>query len=322
MPEGPHVIVTGGAGFIGSHLVERLLAAPDSPRVTVIDDLSTGCEENLLAAAGNPRLHFVRRKISECVELDAWMEGASFVYHLAAAVGVVYVLQRTSASLHNNLRESEILLASAARHRVPVLLASSSEVYGKSRRDTFSEDDDLVIGPPTIRRWSYACSKLMVEFLALSLANESGVSVAIARLFNTVGPRQTGKYGMVLPRFIEAALSGEPLRVFGDGRQSRCFCWVGDVVEALVRLQSYPAAHGTIVNIGGTTPISILELARLVKQRLNARSEIVLVPYDKAYGEGFEDLPHRRPDVSRLLRLTGFKPETPLEEIIDRMTRG
>jgi UDP-glucose 4-epimerase len=309
-----HVIVTGGAGFIGSHLVERLLTMPG--RVSVIDDLSTGQTANLSAVAGDSRLTLISRKISECPDLNGLIQTATSIFHLAATVGVEYVLQHTSASLQNNLRESDILIAAAARHRVPLLLASSSEVYGKS--ESFSEDDELVIGPPTVSRWSYACSKLMVEFLALAAARESGLPVIIARLFNTVGPRQTGRYGMVLPRFMKAALAGQPLRVFGDGRQSRCFCWVGDTVEALLRLQQTPDAWGGIVNVGSTNPISILDLAKLVKTRLNSPSEIQLVPYDQAYGPGFEDLRHRCPDVSKLSRLTGFKPSTTLEEIIDR----
>ena len=313
-----HVIVTGGAGFIGSHLVERLLAMPG--RVSVIDDLSTGQTANLSAIAGDPRLTLISRKISECPDLDGLIQTATSIFHLAATVGVEYVLQHTSASLQNNVRESDILIAAAARHRVPLLLASSSEVYGKS--ESFSEDDELVIGPPTVSRWSYACSKLMVEFLALAAARESRLPVIIARLFNTVGPRQTGRYGMVLPRFMKAALAGQPLRVFGDGRQSRCFCWVGDTVEALLRLQQTPDARGGIVNVGSTNPISILDLANLVKTRLNSPSEIQLVPYDQAYGPGFEDLRHRCPDVSKLVRLTGFKPSTSLAEIIDRTRIG
>jgi len=313
-----HVIVTGGAGFIGSHLVERLLAMPG--RVSVIDDLSTGQTANLSAIAGDSRLTLISRKISECPDLDGLIQTATSIFHLAATVGVEYVLQHTSASLQNNLRESDILIAAAARHRVPLLLASSSEVYGKS--ESFSEDDELVIGPPTVSRWSYACSKLMVEFLALAAARESGLPVIIARLFNTVGPRQTGRYGMVLPRFMKAALAGQPLRVFGDGRQSRCFCWVGDTVEALLRLQQTPDARGGIVNVGSTNPISILDLANLVKTRVNSPSQIQLVPYDQAYGPGFEDLPHRCPDVSKLARLTGFKPSTSLAEIIDRTRIG
>jgi UDP-glucose 4-epimerase len=317
MASGPHVIVTGGAGFIGSHLVERLLAS--SSRVTVIDDLSTGNKANLQAAAGDPQLTLIPRKISECDNLDSLVQSATSIFHLAAAVGVEYVLQHTSASVRNNLRESEILLAAATRHRIPLVVASSSEVYGKSRQKNFAEDDELVIGPPTISRWSYACSKLMVEFLALAVGRESGLPVIIVRIFNTVGPRQSGRYGMVLPRFLEAARSNHPLRVFGDGEQTRCFCWVGDTVEALIRLQATPAARGAIVNIGSTDSVSILELAKLVKQNLNSSSEIQQVPYEQAYGPGFEDLRHRSPDVSRLFQLTGFKPSTPRGEIIDRM---
>ncbi len=317
MAERPHVIVTGGAGFIGSHLVERLLAA--SCRVTVIDNLSTGVKENLQAVLGHPGLKLHLCRISEVENLEGVVEGASSIFHLAASVGVEYVLQHTVASLRNNFEESQIIIRAAGSHRVPILVASSSEVYGKNRQKAFAEDDELVIGPPTVHRWSYACSKLMVEFLALAAARENGLPARVVRIFNTVGPRQTGRYGMVLPRFMEAAKTGQPLRVFGDGRQTRCFCWVGDTVEALLRLQECPAAKGNVVNVGSTDSISILELARRVKQRLNSPSEICLVPYGEAYGAGFEDLRHRCPDVAKLTRLTGFQPSTKLEQIIDRM---
>jgi UDP-glucose 4-epimerase len=309
--------VTGGAGFIGSHLVERLLAA--SCRVTVIDNLSTGAKANLQAVLDHPGLKLHPCRISEVEKLDGVVEGASSIFHLAATVGVEYVLQHTVASLQNNFQESQIIIASASRHRVPLLVASSSEVYGKSRQEAFAEEDELVIGPPTINRWSYACSKLMVEFLALAAGRESGLPVTVARIFNTVGSRQTGRYGMVLPRFMEAAQTAQPLRVFGDGRQTRCFCWVGDTVEALLRLQECAAAKGNVVNVGSTDSISILELAKRVKQRLNSLSEIHLVPYEEAYGAGFEDLRHRCPNIAKLTRLTGFQPATKLAQIIDRM---
>ena len=218
--------------------------------------------------------------------------------------------------LQTNLRETEILLETAAPHGVPLLLTSTSEVYGKSQKEAFSEDDDLLIGPPHQSRWSYACSKLMDEFLALAFATEKGMPVTIVRLFNTVGPRQTGRYGMVLPRFIAAALAGRPLQVYGDGLQSRCFCHVGDTVEALVRLQGNPASRGRVFNIGGTEEITILDLARAVVAMLDSRSEIQFIPYSQAYAPGFDDMRRRKPVVERLFECTGFKPRTPLSEII------
>src|SRR5262249_42775032 len=249
-PNQKPVIVTGGAGFIGSHLVERLLAEGCS--VIVIDDLSTGNLENLRAVSGHRGLRIIQSKISACTELPDLMAQAGAIYHLAAAVGVALVMQSPIHTLETNLHETEVLLKAAAAHRVPLLLTSSSEVYGKSEKPAFSEEDDLLIGPPSHIRWSYACSKLVDEFLALAYGRERSMPVVIARLFNTVGPRQTGRYGMVLPRFIAAARRGTPLKVFGDGLQTRCFCYVSDTVEALVRLQNSPAAHGQVFNVGRT----------------------------------------------------------------------
>ncbi|HZV35941.1 MAG TPA: NAD-dependent epimerase/dehydratase family protein, partial [Verrucomicrobiae bacterium] len=227
-----HVVVTGGAGFIGSHLVERLLA--DGKSVVVIDDCSTGRLENLQAVKSHSQLRVIQAKLSECTELQEIINSTGSIYHLAAAVGVEMVVNSPIHVLETNLHETEVLLAAAAPERVPVLLTSTSEVYGKSQKPAFTEEDDLLIGPPHFARWSYACSKLMDEFLALAYAREKSLPVVIARLFNTVGPRQTGRYGMVLPRFVAAAKSGKPLQVHGDGRQTRCFCYVLDTVEALV----------------------------------------------------------------------------------------
>jgi UDP-glucose 4-epimerase len=311
-----HILVTGGAGFIGSHLVERLLA--DGKSVMVIDDLSTGTLENLGAVAGNPRLNVVTSKISKCSELPDLVAGAEAIYHLAAAVGVELVVRSPIHVLETNLHETEILLAAAAAHGVGVLLASTSEVYGKSQKPAFSEDDDLLIGPPQQSRWSYACSKLMDEFLALAYAKEKSLSVVITRLFNTVGPRQTGRYGMVLPRFIGAARGGRPLKVFGDGRQSRCFCWVGDTVEALVRLQNCPAARGQVFNVGGTEEITMLDLAARVIGTMKSPSVIELVPYSQAYEPGFDDMRRRKPVIEKLAAAIGFRPGTPLQTIIER----
>jgi UDP-glucose 4-epimerase len=319
MNTGKHILVTGGAGFIGSHLVERLLK--DGNRVVVVDDFSTGSRENLAPFEKDPGLKIVRAKISECVELPELAAQAEYIFHLAATVGVDLVVKSALHVLETSFHETQVLLRAAAEPATPLLLTSTSEVYGKSARPEFSEEDDLLIGPPGQSRWSYACSKLTDEFLALAYAREKKLPVTIARLFNTVGPRQTGRHGMVLPRFIAAARSGGPLRVFGDGTQTRCFCLVHDVVEGLVRLQKCAAAQGEIFNIGGTEEVSILELARLVVETLGSKSRIELIPYDQAYAPGFDDMRRRKPLVEKLERCVRFKPRTPLREII-RLTAG
>jgi UDP-glucose 4-epimerase len=313
-PPSSHVLVTGGAGFIGSHLVERLLH--DGKRVVVVDDLSTGNRENLRAVEQHAGLRVIPAKISACAELPELIAGAEFIYHLAAAVGVDLVVKSPVHVIETNLHETEVLLEVAATVRVPVLLASTSEVYGKSQKPEFGEEDDLLIGPPHQSRWSYACSKLMDEFLALAFARERALPVTIVRLFNTVGPRQTGRYGMVLPRFIAAAKTGAPLQVFGDGQQSRCFCHVRDTVEALVRLQNNPAARGEVFNVGGGEEISIRDLAQLVIETLGSKSTMAFVPYSQAYAPGFDDMRRRKPLTEKLARVTGFRPATPLREII------
>jgi UDP-glucose 4-epimerase len=308
------ILVTGGAGFIGSHLVERLLN--DGKTVVIIDDFSTGSLKNLRAVKKTPRLKIVRAKISECKELPELTANAEFIFHLAATVGVELVVKSALHVLETSFHETEILLKAAAKNSTPLLLTSTSEVYGKSAKPEFGEDDDLLIGPPGQSRWSYACSKLTDEFLALAYAREKNLPVTIARLFNTVGPKQTGRYGMVLPRFIASAKKNEPLKVFGDGRQTRCFCLVSDVVEALVRLQDCRKARGEIFNIGGTEEVSMLELARLVVKTLGSKSKIELIPYDQAYAPGFDDMRRRKPLVEKLERFVKFKPQTPLREII------
>jgi UDP-glucose 4-epimerase len=324
-----HVLITGGAGFIGSHLVDRLLK--DGNSVVVIDDFSTGRLDNLRANKKNPRLKVVRSRISDCAELSKLAANSEFIFHLAATVGVELVVKSALHVLESSFHETEILLRAAVKHSTPLLLTSTSEVYGKSAKPEFSEDDDLLIGPPNQSRWSYASAKLTDEFLALACAREKKLPVIIARLFNTVGPRQTGRYGMVLPRFITAAKKNEPLKVFGDGNQSRCFCLVNDAVEALVRLQkrgcdalvakrkgdeASPPPFGEIFNIGGTEEISILELAKLVVKTLGSKSKIELIPYDQAYAPGFDDMRRRKPLVKKLERFVKFKPQTPLREII------
>lgn len=309
-----HILVTGGAGFVGSHLVERLLA--DGESVVVLDDLSTGTLDNLRAVSNHPKLRVIRSSISRCRELPKIVAGAGAIYHLAAAVGVQLVVQSPIRTLETNLHETEVLLKVAAGSSVPLLLTSSSEVYGKSEKPAFGEEDDLLIGPPNRSRWGYACSKLVDEFLALAYARERSLPVVIARLFNAVGRRQTGRYGMVLPRFIRAARLGEPLTVYGDGLQTRCFCHIDDTVEALVRLQNCPAARGEVFNVGNTEEVTILGLAELVIEVLGSRSCIKLVPYSEAYAPGFEDMRQRKPMVDKLAATIGFRPSTLLREII------
>src|ERR1051326_128601 len=313
------ILVTGGAGFIGSHLVESLLA--DGKSVVVIDDCSTGSLDNLKTVERHPRLRVIESKISTCADLPALVEQAEGIFHLAAAVGVQLVIDSPVRTLQTNLHETEVILEAASRRQVPLLLTSTSEVYGKSGKQVLSENDDLLIGPPWLTRWSYACSKLMDEFMALAYFREKGSPVVIARLFNTVGPRQTGRYGMVLPRFIAAAKKGQPLRVFGDGCQTRCFCFVGDTVEALMRLSRCGAGRGQVFNIGSNEEISIRALAEQVIQSLGSGSTVELVPYEKAYGPGFEDMPKRKPSLDKLEAAIGFRPGTPLPAII-KLTAG
>ncbi len=309
-----HVLITGGAGFIGSHLTDRLLS--ECARVTVVDDLSTGNPRNLTDAERKPGFNFIHGRISDCAKLESIVAEIDQVIHLAAAVGVDLVVREPVRTLETNLHETEVLLKAAAAKRKPVLLASTSEVYGKSSKEVFAEGDDLLIGPPTHYRWSYACSKLMDEFLALAYAKERALPVVITRLFNTVGPRQSGRYGMVLPRFVQAALNNQPLRIFGDGQQSRCFCSVHDCVEALLRLARTPAASGQIFNIGNTSEITIADLAHLVISTLNSKSALEFVPYSEAYEPGFEDMRRRKPCVEKLFQTTRFRPQTNLPEII------
>ena len=313
-PPSSSVIVTGGAGFIGAHLVERLLA--DGKNVVVIDDLSTGSRDNLRAVSMNKNFRFIQSKISSCTELPELSADADFIFHLAATVGVELVVKSALHVLEASFNEMQILLRAAEKSSTPLLLTSTSEVYGKSAKPEFGEDDDLLIGPPGHSRWSYASAKLTDEFLALAYAREKDLPVTIARLFNTVGPRQTGRYGMVLPRFIAAAKKNEPLKVFGDGAQSRCFCLVHDAVEALIRLQQCETARGEIFNIGGTEEVTILELAKLVVETLGSKSKIELIPYDQAYAPGFDDMRRRKPLVEKLERFVNFKPQTTLREII------
>ena len=311
---GRHVIVTGGAGFIGSHLTERLLEM--GWRVVVIDDFSTGNITNLAAVKSHPGLSILSVKVSECAQLSELVAGAAFVFHLAAAVGVELILKEPLRAIHTNLRETEAILEAASRVGTPLLMTSTSEVYGKSRKSQLEETDDLIIGQPHLSRWAYSCSKLMDEFLVFAHAQTHLLPVTVVRLFNTAGPRQTGRFGMVMPRWVTAALKNEPLRVHGDGTQTRCFCHVADTVDALLQLQRLPQARGEIFNIGSDDEISMAVLAKRVVITLGSRSEIQLIPYSEAYPRGFEEMHRRRPCTAKLAALTGFHASRSLEKII------
>ncbi len=308
------ILITGGAGFIGSHLAERLLA--EGHRVTVLDDLSTGRRENLAAMEGDERFALVEGDILDRALVQRLVAQADTVFHLAAAVGVKLIMEQPSRGILTNVGGTENVLLAAAQGGTPVYLASTSEVYGKAARFPFSEDDDLTIGATVNLRWSYASAKQLDEFLALALARERGLPVVILRFFNTTGPRQSGRYGMVLPNFVQAALEGRPLLVHGDGTQSRCFAHVADAVEALVRLMATPAAIGRVFNIGTDEEITIRALAERVIALTGSDSRIEHVPHEQIYPEGFEDMQRRVPDVSRLQRTIDFRPRLPLERII------
>jgi UDP-glucose 4-epimerase len=312
-------LITGGAGFVGSHLAEALLARGDE--VFVLDNLSTGSIENIEPLKPNPRFHYAIDSVTNepvCAEL---IDRVDVIFHLAAAVGVRLIVESPVNTIETNVHGTEMVLKLANKKKKKVLLASTSEVYGKSNDVPFHEEADLVLGPTSKGRWSYACSKAIDEFLALAYFKEKRLPVVIVRLFNTVGPRQTGRYGMVVPNFVKQALLGHPLTVFGDGTQRRCFTYVSDVVDALVRLADQEGAVGQVFNIGNSTEeITILDLAMRVKERTRSKSEIVLVPYAEAYEEGFEDMPRRVPDTSKLTALIGYEPQVHLDEILDRVS--
>lgn len=308
-------LVTGGAGFIGSHLVAHLLRGGGS--VTVLDDLSTGSFDNISPFTGHPGFRFAIDTITNETVLDRLASEADTIVHLAAAVGVKLIVEEPVRTIETNVLGTELLLRAARRYRARVVLASTSEVYGKGARVPFAEDDDLLLGPSTRSRWAYAASKLLDEFLALAHGRENGLEVVIVRLFNTVGPGQTGRYGMVLPRFVGQALAGRDLTVYGDGSQRRCFCDVRDVVPAIARLAEHPQAVGRIFNLGSEEEISIGDLAARVIRRTRSASRIELVPYGEAYGPGFEDLQRRLPDCSRVRELIGWSPTYGLDETID-----
>jgi UDP-glucose 4-epimerase len=309
-------LITGGAGFIGSHLAERLLAA--GHQVDVLDNLSTGSLENLAGVAGRRRLETVIGSVTDAEVAGPLVERADVVFHLAAAVGVRLVVDAPIHTIQTNVHGTDVVLEHARRRRTRVLVASTSEVYGKSTVLPFREDADLVLGPPTKCRWGYAASKLIDEFLALAYWQEHQVPTTVVRFFNSVGPRQNSRYGMVLPSFVSRALAGEPLIVHGDGRQTRSFTWVGDVVAALVALADEPRAVGEVFNVGNDREISIGELAEKVRSMTGSDSPITFMPHAEAFGEHFEDMARRVPDISKLRTTVGFEPRVQLDEIIER----
>lgn len=308
------LLITGGAGFIGSHLAEKYLERGDE--VSIIDDLSTGSIENIQHLKKHPRFDYTIESVRNYPVLAELVDRADVVIHLAAAVGVQLIVESPVRTIETNVRGTEVVLEVANKKKKTVLIASTSEVYGLSDRVPFREDGNLVLGSTSKGRWSYACSKAIDEFLALAYWREKRLPTIIVRLFNTVGPRQTGQYGMVVPRFVKQAIAGRPLTVFGDGKQTRCFCHVGDVVGALMKLVDSPAAVGEVFNIGSTEEVSILQLAETVKRMASSSSEIVFVPYDEAYEEGFEDMPRRVPDTTKIDQLVGFRPTYTLDGII------
>ena len=308
-------LITGGAGFIGSHLAESLLARGDE--VFILDDLSTGSVENIRHIKTHEHFHYFFDSISNKHVLAELVDESDVVFHLAAAVGVRLIIESPVRTLETNVHGTQLVLDAASKKRKLVFAASTSEVYGKSEKVPFAEDADLVLGPTTKSRWSYAASKALDEFLALSYWKEKKVPVIVARLFNTVGPRQTGRYGMVLPTFVRQALEGAPITVFGTGQQSRCFCDVRDAISAILRLVANDRAVGEVINIGNDEETSIEDLAQIVKRRTKSASPVAYVPYDQAYEPGFEDMPRRVPSLEKLQLLTGFRPATSLPEIVD-----
>ena len=310
-------LITGGAGFIGSHLAENLLTQGD--HVTIIDNLSTGRFENIAHLADDPNFKYAIEDIRHPAVMDRLVSDCDVVYHLAAAVGVFAIVHSPIDTLEINVGGTEVVLKTARRYRKRVLIASTSEVYGKGVRVPFNENDDRILGPTTKSRWSYAASKELDEFLGLAYHKSVNLPVTIFRLFNTVGPRQVGNYGMVVPRFVQWALGGEPIQVYGDGQQSRCFANVYDVVNAITHLGNSDSVSGEVFNIGTNEEITILELAERVKARANSDSEIVLIPYDQAYEKGFEDMRRRVPDVGKIHATIGWQPTTPLDTTIDQI---
>ena len=308
------ILITGGAGFIGSHLSDAYIKRGDE--VYIIDDLSTGRIENIQHLKGQPRFHYTIDTVHNHPLTAELVDQSDVVFHLAAAVGVKLIVESPVRTIETNVRGTEVVLSIANKKKKKVLIASTSEVYGLSTDVPFREDGNLVMGATTKGRWSYACSKAIDEFLALAYWREKKLPTVVVRLFNTVGPRQTGQYGMVIPTFVKQALAGRPITVYGDGKQSRCFGYVGDVVGALIKLMDHKDAVGNVFNIGSNEEISILQLAQRIKELTQSESEIVFVPYDEAYEEGFEDMPRRIPDITKARDLVGFEPKMSLDGIL------
>jgi UDP-glucose 4-epimerase len=308
-------LITGGAGFIGSHLAEALLQ--QGWTVEVLDDLATGSIKNITHLKSRPGFSYVLDTVMSRALMLELIDRADVIFHLAAAVGVRLIVEEPVRTIETNIKATELMLELCARKRKPILLTSTSEVYGKLDKPKFSEEDDVVLGPTSRARWCYAASKIIDEFLAKAYFKERGLPAVVVRLFNTIGPRQTGQYGMVAPRFVKQALSGEPITVYGDGTQRRSFTWVGDVVEAMIKLIQYPAAYGEVFNIGHTEEISIYELAELVKMMTDSASEIVFIPYEQAYESGFEDMARRLPDLSKIQRTIGYRPTLGLPQMLE-----
>lgn len=307
-------LITGGAGFIGSHLTEALLHSGN--RVTVLDDLSTGCWDNIAALDADPNFRAIIASADNAELLEKEVPKHDFVYHLASAVGVKLIIDRPVETVQRIVRTTDLLVESCARYRRPLLLTSTSEVYGKSENVPFFEESDITIGATSKRRWAYAAAKMLDEFLVLAHHYQSSLPIYIVRLFNTVGPRQSGQYGMVVPRFVSAALNDTPIEIYGDGQQRRCFCAVSDVVKALTLFPDKPNAIGKVINLGSNEEISIRDLAERIVQLANSKSSFISIPYDKAYGPGFDDMQRRIPDLTRAAQLLGWHPETSLDNII------
>ncbi|MBI2220665.1 MAG: GDP-mannose 4,6-dehydratase [Acidobacteria bacterium] len=310
-------LITGGAGFVGSHLAERLLA--DGHEVFVLDNLSTGSMDNIVHLKDHRKFHYTIDDVTNEGVLAELIDQADVVFHLAAAVGVKLIVEAPVHTIETNVHGTEVVLKHANKKKKLVVIASTSEVYGKSADVPFREDADLVMGPTLKHRWAYACSKAIDEFLALAYWKEKKLPVIVVRLFNTVGPRQTGQYGMVIPNFVRQAMAGQPITVFGDGTQSRSFTYVGDVVDALLKLVQEPRSVGEVFNIGNPGEISMNDLAEKIRKMVGSASPISLVPYDQAYEKGFEDMPRRVPDISKIQALVGFKPTVQLDEILERV---
>lgn len=309
-----HYLLTGGAGFIGSHLSERLLS--DGHSITILDDFSTGREANISHLRSNPKFSILRGSVEDEALATHAVASADAIFHLAAAVGVKLVAEEPVRTIRTTIHGTEVILEEAHRHQKPILITSSSEVYGKGTRVPFSEEDDVLMGATKFSRWCYAYSKGIDEFLGLAYHKQFSLPVVLVRLFNTVGPRQVGMYGMVLPRFIAAAKANQPLEVYGEGNQTRCFSHVSDVVEALIKLMNNPKANGEVFNLGGHEEISINDLARRVIALTNSKSEIKHIPYEQAYGRAFDDLPRRVPDLTKIQSAIGFTPKFSLDQII------